>query len=317
MPKVRLTADPDDWSIVRRLTLVCLMPDGRVALTPDGRVPSDDLAPGEHPLDACLRIPLEHAGFRYQHFHPFALDGDHLYGWVEGDRYHSPPVEPTFGPPAGAADAALIGEALADHAALPPETWFRDGTRSMERAYLRGTTPEQQSGFGRGAAAWRAARLEVADAVAGSGTFLDVGCANGHLGASVAAWCGERGLRVEPYGIDLAPGLVALARRRLPQWADRFWVGNALDWVHPGGRRFDAVHTLLDCVPSGLARAMLGHALAALVAPGGRLVVSHYAAAAGTRTDEVLAGLGYAVGGWCPSHDAHRMAAGTAWITAG
>jgi hypothetical protein len=37
---------------------------------------------------------------------------------------------------------------------------------------------------------------------------------------------------------------------------------------HLEGRRFDVVHTLIDCVPAGLRRAMLDHSLAALVAPG-------------------------------------------------
>src|SRR5918995_932583 len=171
MARVRLTDDPD-WSAVGRLTLVCLLPDGRVALTPEGRVPSDRLAPGEHPLDACLRIPLAQAGFRYQHFHPFALDGGHLYGWVEGDVYHTPRVEPRVGTSADVADpadAALVDEALVDHRVLPPEVWFREGTRTMTRAYLAGTTPEQGSGFGRGPAAWRAARLQVGDAAHRSG----------------------------------------------------------------------------------------------------------------------------------------------------
>jgi predicted MFS family arabinose efflux permease len=36
-----------------------------------------------------------------------------------------------------------------------------------------------------------------------------------------ASWCAKRGLAVEPYGIDLAPGLVDLAGWRLPHWADR------------------------------------------------------------------------------------------------
>ena len=33
-------------------------------------------------LDTVLRVPLETAGF-----HPFALDGDHLYAWIEGGPY--------------------------------------------------------------------------------------------------------------------------------------------------------------------------------------------------------------------------------------
>ena len=33
---------------------------------------------------------------------------------------------------------------------------------------------------------------------------------------SVAAWCAERGLAIEPHGVDISPALAELARRRLP-----------------------------------------------------------------------------------------------------
>ena len=59
---------------------------------------------------------------------------------------------------------------------------------------------------------------------------------------SMAAWAG-----VEPYGLEISPELAELARRRLPQWADRIWVGNAPTWTPP--RRFDVVRTGLDYVP--------------------------------------------------------------------
>jgi 2-polyprenyl-3-methyl-5-hydroxy-6-metoxy-1,4-benzoquinol methylase len=312
--RVRLTGDPADWSVVRRITFVCLMPEGQVALTPSGELPSDWLQRGEHPLDACLRIPLAVAGFRYQHFHPFALDDDHLYAWVEGDRYHDPPVEPVVGRPTDPGLVALVDEAIADHHLLPAETYYAENIRTLQRSYLRAATPEGQSGFGGDQAAWRRGRLEIADAVDRDGTFLDVGCANGYLAQCVVAWCAERGLCSEPYGIDIAPGLVELAKRRLPAWADRFWVGNAIDWVHPEGRRFDFVHTLLDCVPASLRRLLLDHQLASIVAPGGRLIVSQYSTRAGERTDDRLRSLGYEVAGHCSSHELSRPAAGSAWI---
>jgi hypothetical protein len=97
---------------------------------------------------------------------------------------------------------------------------------------------------------------------------------------SVVAWCAERGLTVEPYGIDLAPGLVQLAQRRLPRWADRIWLGNAIDWMPPDGQRFDYVHVLLDCVPQRRRADLIRHQLASTIRPGtGRLLVSNYAAA--------------------------------------
>ena len=56
---------------------------------PDGpRLPSGEVLNGEdYLLDRVLRVPLQTAGFRYQRFHPFGLDGDHLYAWIEGGPY--------------------------------------------------------------------------------------------------------------------------------------------------------------------------------------------------------------------------------------
>src|SRR5690349_1836696 len=76
---------------VRRITFVPFLTDGRCVLTdePGGpALPSGQVADGEdYLLDTVLRIPLEAAGFRYQRFHPFGLDGDHLYAWIEGAPY--------------------------------------------------------------------------------------------------------------------------------------------------------------------------------------------------------------------------------------
>lgn len=49
--------------------------------------------------------------------------------------------------------------------------------------------------------------------------------------------------RFEPYGLDHSEKLVALARRRLPRWQDRIFVGDALTWEPP--QRFDFVRTEL------------------------------------------------------------------------
>lgn len=297
------------------MTFVCIMPNGDVALRPDHTLPSDDLEQDEHPLDACLRIPLEQAGFRYQHFHPFGLDGGHLFGWVEGDRYHTPPVEPAIGIPNDASEAALAAHAIKDHAAQPDEVYYRENVRTLERAYLLSSTPQGQSGFGGDAEAWRARRIDIANAIDHDGTFLDMGCANGYLAECVVAWCKERGIAIEPFGVDLAPELVSLAHRRLPQWADRFWVGNAVDWVHPEAKRFDFVHILLDAVPTSRRRDLIQHHLDFTVAPGGRLLVSEYGVQAGTTTAQIVEQLGFRADGWSPSVDPVRPTAGTAWIT--
>jgi 2-polyprenyl-3-methyl-5-hydroxy-6-metoxy-1,4-benzoquinol methylase len=84
---------------------------------------------------------------------------------------------------------------------------------------LRGRVPRRrqptraQSGFGGDEARWEAARRPIADAIDRDGTFLDVGCASGQLLESLVEWTP---FQIEPYGLDLAPALVELARRRLP-----------------------------------------------------------------------------------------------------
>jgi hypothetical protein len=55
------------------------------------------MADGEHYLlDTVLRVPLQTAGFRYQRFHPFGLDRDHLYAWIEGAAWPSSPTVSTY-----------------------------------------------------------------------------------------------------------------------------------------------------------------------------------------------------------------------------
>ena len=122
-------------------------------------------------------------------------------------------------------------------------------------AYLSAPSAEGGSGSSRDARGWEYARSLLADAVCATGqSFLDVGCANGHLMESMAAWAG-----VEPYGLEISPELAELARRRLPQWADRIWVGNALGWTPP--RRFDVVRTGLEYVPPPRRRELVEHLL--------------------------------------------------------
>jgi hypothetical protein len=48
-------------------------------------------------------------------------------------------------------------------------------------AYLCHSDPIRQSGFGGGAERWQAERQPTLDAVNRSGTFIDIGCANGYL----------------------------------------------------------------------------------------------------------------------------------------
>ncbi len=157
---------------------------------------------------------------------------------------------------------------------LSEADWY-DGARAvLEGAYLATDDPYRQSGMRADAARWERGRRPIVTSVDRDGTFLDVGCANGLLMESVAAWAAEAGHRLEPYGLDCSPTLADLARRRLPQWADRIFVGNVIDWHPP--RRFDFVRTELEYVPPFHRPALVGRLLREVVAPGGRLIVCAY-----------------------------------------
>jgi hypothetical protein len=322
-----IAADPPA-DRVRRITFVPFLSDGRCALIEDPggpALPSGEVADGEdYVLDTVLRVPLETAGFRYQRFHPFGLDGDHLYAWIEGAPYtgskphgtvqlsflHADDAAERVGDPAL---AAVIRAAARSYRSLGEQDFYADNRRTLEPGYLRGTTPQQGSGFSGGPGEWRQARRHITEAIDGDGTFLDVGCANGLLMESVAAWCAERGLDVEPFGVDISPKLAELARRRLPQWSDRIWAGNAADWRPPDGRRFDYVHILLECV--------VRNHLAHTVRPAtGRLLVSDYTADPATghpAAPETLRSLGFRVAGQTSGGDRPgRVPLPTAWITA-
>jgi hypothetical protein len=174
-------------------------------------------------------------------------------------------------------------------------------------AYLDASTPEGGSGSSRDAAGWEYARSLLAEAVEPGWTFLDAGCANGHLLESMARWAA-----VEPFGLEISSELAGLARRRLPAWADRIWIGNAADWIPP--RRFDAIRTGLDYVPPDRRRALLEH----LLGWCGRLIVGvHNEERDERRLEREVAGWGFPVAGRAERPHPHPQLAYRAfWVDA-
>ncbi len=151
---------------------------------------------------------------------------------------------------------------------------FLEHIRGLERYYLENTDPIEQSGFYGGAERWTRERIVVLEAVEGDGDFMDAACANGYLLACLVEWAGERGIALTPYGLDIGPRLIELARTRLLQYADHFWVGNSWTWRPP--REFRYVYTLHDCVPESLLGEYGHRLLERYVAKGGRLIIGAY-----------------------------------------
>lgn len=171
------------------------------------------------------------------------------------------------------AHSALVAhdQALAS-GEITEDEWYARNQALIVGPYLAADNPRAQSGHSGDEARWVEARGDLVQAIDRPGTFLDIGCANGHLMETAVAWAAARGFALEPYGLDLSPELAALARQRLPEWQDRIFTGNALDWVPP--RRFDFVHLMeLAVVPVTRRRQLFEHLLMNVCAPGGRLIL--------------------------------------------
>ena len=188
---------------------------------------------------------------------------------------------------------------------LGDDGWHAANAALVVPAYLAAETLEDGSGSNRDAAGWKYARSLIAGAVEPGQTFLDIGCANGHLLESMARWA-----RVEPYGLEISAELAALARRRLPRWGDRIWVGNAVNWTPPHG--FAVIRASLDFVPVPRRRQLLDH----LLSYAGRVVIGVFNEEQEARSleDEVLS-WGFAVSGRSEREHPHpRLAYRAFWI---
>lgn len=200
------------------------------------------------------------------------------------------------------------------------EAWYAEDRALVETAYLTTDDPRGQSGMSGDATRWERGRRPIVADIDRDGSFLDVGCANGLLMESVAAWATADGHRIEPYGLDHSPAIADLARRRLPGWADRIFVGNVADWTPP--RRFDFVRTELVYVPPKRQLDLVARLLREVVAPAGRLIVCSYGSA--TRptpraepVGDILRGWGHLVAGEAEGADLNGVViTRVAWVRA-
>ena len=208
-------------------------------------------------------------------------------------------------------DSALVAGGIDE------DEWYRRRQELIVPAYLAADNPRAQSGQSGDAAGWQDARGLIVEAIDRDGTLLDIGCASGHLMETTQAWAQERDFALEPYGLELAPELVELARTRLPEWAARIWEGNALDWNPP--HRFDFVHLQqLDYVPASRRRELVAHLLDEVCARGGRLILGPFNELAERReTEEQVAAWGYEISGRAERPKNDEVARRVFWVDAG
>jgi hypothetical protein len=153
--------------------------------------------------------------------------------------------------------------------------WDRRTQELLEEAYVAaGDGPRGAGSRSASSGDWRAKRQHLAIPMDHDGTWLDVGCANGYLMATLPIWCAERGVTIEPYGLELLAKVADLARNLHPDMARRIWTGSVMQWSPP--RRFSYVTALEDQVPPNRLGDLIDRLLGAFVEPGGRLIISGY-----------------------------------------
>jgi SAM-dependent methyltransferase len=155
-----------------------------------------------------------------------------------------------------------------------PEDWFSSLKKELEDAYLQHNEPWKQSGFSGPEERWVACRKPIADCIERSGSFLDIGCANGYLLECILKWTAARGINITPYGLDLSEKLVELAKKRLPQYKNNIYVGNGWTWQNPV--RFDYVRTEVVYVPDELRRQYIERIMDKYLADEGKLLITEY-----------------------------------------
>jgi SAM-dependent methyltransferase len=156
---------------------------------------------------------------------------------------------------------------------LPQE--FIEKLWALEALYLKHDNPLRRCGFEGGPKRWKAERGPIVQAIDRDGTFMDVGCANGYLLESLAAWVTlEKRWHIVPYGVDINAGLIVEAMRRWSGVADHFWTANAWEFAPP--LKFDFVYSTTDCVPRDFLPSYVARLLDRYVKPGGRLIIGSY-----------------------------------------
>lgn len=180
-------------------------------------------------------------------------------------------------------------DARLERGELDEAGWHRAMANLVVPAYLAAHTPWEGSGKSGTAEDWEYARGHIADAINHDGSFLDVGCANGYLLECLPRWTPHA---LDRYGLDIAPELVDLARRRQPELADQLSVGNALRWQPT--HRFSYVRTGLEYVPRGRRRELVERLLGWCE----RLIIGVFSEESHARpTEELLRSWGFTIAG--------------------
>lgn len=159
---------------------------------------------------------------------------------------------------------------------ISEEEWYKVNNEYFTSHYLAADNPRAQSGHSGSELHYFHSHAMLIDVINKDGSFIDVGCANGYLLESLERWVNSLGYySVTWYGLDISDGLINLAKQRLPDWSDQFFVGNAVDWIPDKKYDFVCVKELSYAVPEKQQH-FFEHLIENYVSPSGRLIIGPY-----------------------------------------
>ncbi|WP_240419470.1 methyltransferase domain-containing protein [Paenibacillus periandrae] len=154
--------------------------------------------------------------------------------------------------------------------------WYEINKTYFTEHYLSADNPRSQSGHGGDEQHYFHNHFMLLDIITKSGSFIDVGYANGYLIESLNKWLnGINTLQVDFYGLDISHELIHLAKKRLPNWKDKLYTGNAFKWIPENKFDFVCVKEL-GYVPQKMEESFFEHLFNNYVAEEGRLILGPY-----------------------------------------
>lgn len=155
------------------------------------------------------------------------------------------------------------------------DDFFSNCEHESTKLYLSKDNPRAQSGHGSDIYRWRNVRWMILEPIHFDGSFIDIGCANGHLISTFDSWMRNSDVNIEFYGLEISPALCNLAKKLYPKLSEHIYCGNAINWNPPF--QYDYVYTMIyPDLPSELRKKMLQHLYENVLKKNGRLILGPF-----------------------------------------
>lgn len=182
---------------------------------------------------------------------------------------------------------------------ITEKEWYQINMQATTKAYTSRKEPHQQCGHSGTEETWMYSRIKpLLEILNKSGSFIDIGCANGYICESLYKWTKNSPIDIEYYGMDICDELINIAKERQPIFVDNYYTGNVVDWIPPV--KFDYVRAYtLNTLPKYRRKELIDNLYVNYLKSKGRLILGSYTEPADINTvSELVQSLGYTITGY-------------------